>query len=176
MPKTNRKTRTRKSITPKITHSPTVRHTISKTAEPSACETPSSLRNKYRFIKEIGHGAQGKIFLAIRVFDNLKVVIKQLNISSIKTWKEYELFQRESNVLQNLNIPGVAKFYEGLECLDDDPPCSYIVQEYIEGASLQKIIDDGHMTSLYKYSIYSMHFITMFHRLFIVTSSHPILC
>ena len=106
--------------------------------------TPPSLETKYRFVEEIGHGAQGRIFKAIRLADNKTVVIKQLNVSSIKTWKEYELFHREAEVLASLKIKGVAAFYDAIDCLDDEPPCSYIVQEYIEGVSLKKMLDDGH--------------------------------
>ena len=107
-------------------------------------DTPVSLRDKYRFVDEIGHGAQGRLFKAKRLIDGKTVVIKQLNISSIKTWKEYELFHREAEVLRTLKLKGVAQFYDAIDCLEDEPPCSYIVQEYIEGASLKKMLDDSH--------------------------------
>ncbi len=107
-------------------------------------DTPQSLEDKYRFIREIAHGAQGRVYLAVRCEDSLLVVIKQLNIGSVKTWKEYELFQREAKVLESLNIPGVAKFYEAIDCLEDDPPCSYIVQEFISGQSLRQMLECGH--------------------------------
>ena len=108
------------------------------------CSTPLSLQNHYEFIDEIGHGSQGKIYRAKRLSDNKIVVIKQLNINSIKNWKEYELFHREADILQTLNFKGVARFYDAIDCLDDDPPCSYIVQEFIPGISLQKMLDNGH--------------------------------
>ena len=79
--------------------------------------TPTSLADDYRFIKEIGHGSQGRIYLAKRLSDDQNVIIKQLNIDSIKTWKEYTLFKREGGVLATLHIDGVAKFYEYRECL-----------------------------------------------------------
>ena len=106
--------------------------------------TPSSLQDKFCFLQEIGHGSQGKIFKTKRLADDRIVVIKQLSISSIKTWKEYELFHREAEVLETLTIDGVAKFYDAIDCLDDHPPCSYIIQEYIPGVSLQQMISDGH--------------------------------
>ena len=106
--------------------------------------TPSSIASKYQFISEIGHGAQGKIFKAIRLADNKTVVIKQLNINSIKTWKEYELFHREAQVLKSLRIDEVAEFYDDIDCLEDNPPCSYIVQEYIPGESLKSLLESGH--------------------------------
>ena len=107
-------------------------------------ETSRIIADKYLLMQEIGHGSQGKLFLANRLDNNELVVVKQLNISSIKTWKEYELFHREAEVLKSLDFDGVAKFYDAIECLEDDPPCSYIVQEYIKGVSLQKMLNDGH--------------------------------
>ena len=106
--------------------------------------TPASLAASYRFLEELGHGGQARVYLARRFSDNRLVTIKQLNIDSVKAWKEYELFHREADVLSGLNIPGVAKFYDAIECLEDKPPCSYIIQEYIEGASLAKMLRDGH--------------------------------
>ena len=114
----------------------------------SDLETPKSLQDKYTYIREIGHGTQGRIFQAKRNEDGLPVAIKQLNIESVKNWKAYDLFRRESDVLSSLDIPGVAKFYDALECLEDDPPCSYIVQEFIEGKSLASMIQSGHRFAL----------------------------
>ena len=121
-------------------------HTIQhqyKTGSP-VTSTTHPLHSKYLIKEEIGHGAQGRIFRAIRLSDNVTVAIKQLNISSIKTWKEYDLFHREASLLKTVNISGVAKFYDDINCYDDDPPCSYIVQEYINGTSLQKMLNGGH--------------------------------
>lgn len=111
-------------------------------------QTPPELQDRYRFVRELGSGAQGKVFLAIRLEDNQKVAIKQLRIDSIKSWKEYTLFHREADVLSSLNIPGVVKFYEACDCLDANPPCSYIVQEYIEGMPLKKMLKGGCRFSL----------------------------
>ena len=120
-------------------------NSVSASTPPShQIPTPPSLQGAYQFIREIGHGSQATLFLAKRLADERNVVIKQLNIGSVKTWKEYELFQREAAVLKSLNIDGVAKFYDAIDSLDSDPPCSYIVQEYIEGASLADMIKSGH--------------------------------
>ena len=122
----------------------TKREQSTGTSIQSSIDTPASLKEKYKFLDEIGHGSQGRIFKAQRLSDNTTVVIKQLNISSIKNWKEYELFHREADILQTLNIEGVAHFFEAIDCLEDTPPCSYIIQEYIPGVSLQKMVTDGH--------------------------------
>ena len=123
-----------------IAHETGAKHSV---LEPSV-HTPASLREKYQFIDEIGHGSQATVYRAIRIADGTIVTVKQLNIESVKTWKEYDLFSREAEVLSKLHIPGVAKFYEAIECLDDNPPCSYIVQEFIEGASLAQMLAQSH--------------------------------
>ncbi len=131
-----------------------------------AVVTPASISARYAFTEEIGHGAQGRIYKAIRLSDNRTVVIKQLNVSSVKTWKEYELFKREGEVLKSLDMPGVAHFYDAIECLDEEPAYSYIVQEFIPGASLKKMIDAGHrfkMDDVYEILIQSLDILARLH-------------
>ncbi|MBQ9394173.1 MAG: serine/threonine protein kinase [Proteobacteria bacterium] len=106
------------------------------------------LSDRYTIIQALGSGAQGSVFLAERIADKKRVAIKQLLIDSIKTWKEYTLFHREAATLANLDIPGVVKFYEACDCLDVVPPCSYIVQEYVEGTTLKDMLVSGHRFSL----------------------------
>ncbi len=110
----------------------------------SEIPTPPSLAGKYQFIKKLGQGSQAKVFLARRLSDNEKVAIKQIDIESVSNWKEYDLFRREAQVLSSLDINGVALFYEAVECLDDTPPRSFLVQEYIEGDSLGSMLKSGH--------------------------------
>ena len=102
----------------------------------------------YCILREIGHGTQGRVFLAERESDHTHVAIKRLDIESVKNWKEYELFHREVQVLEKLDIDGVARFWDAIECLDADPPCSYLVQEYIPGRSLNEMLRAGHHFSL----------------------------
>ena len=120
----------------------------SKQKQKSSIQTPASLRDKYTFIKEIGHGTQGRIYLAENNADHFQVAIKQLMIESVTNWKAYELFHREAEILSSLKIRGVARFYDAIECLEDKPPCSYIVQEYIPGQSLSDMLKAGHRFSL----------------------------
>ncbi|MBR4984450.1 MAG: serine/threonine protein kinase [Proteobacteria bacterium] len=120
----------------------------SQTDEAASTPTPPELQNAYRILRQLGHGAQGCVYLAKRLSDDTKVAIKQLRIDSIKTWKEYTLFNREAEVLSDLQIPGVVKFYEALEYLNAEPPCSYIIQEYVEGQTLKHLLQSGFRFSL----------------------------
>ncbi len=100
------------------------------------------LQNEYQFIRRLGKGNQGSVFLAQK--GDHKVAIKQLNISSVKDWKQYDLFHREADTLRRLDIPGIAKLIEVREFLDIAEPRAFIVQEYIEGSPLQEFIAQGH--------------------------------
>ncbi|MBR4986531.1 MAG: serine/threonine protein kinase [Proteobacteria bacterium] len=124
-------------------------HDITETCtEEKPCVTPPELADRYRFICELGAGAQGHVFKAECLSTGKLVAIKQLRIDSIKTWKEYTLFHREADVLATLDMPGIVKLHEACDCLDVNPPCSYIVQEYIEGSTLKAILKSGYRFSI----------------------------
>ena len=109
-------------------------------------DVEEQLRQKriFKYFKKLGHGSQGEVWLAMRRFDRKMVAIKKLNIESVKNWKEYDLFKREASVLAELDINGVAKLYDAYDKLEENPPASYIVQEYIEGRSLAEMLKSGH--------------------------------
>ena len=111
---------------------------------PTEIETPPTLRENYKITRELGHGAQGCVYEATRLSDGTRVAIKQLRIQSVRNWKDYDLFHRESEVLSTLDYKGVAKYYESIEALEDNPPAAYIVQEFIEGQSLSTMIKAGY--------------------------------
>ncbi len=102
----------------------------------------------FEYIEKLGKGSQGQVWLAKNQHTGEKVAIKQLNVHSATTWKQYELFQREAKVLENLNIPGVAPFYEYIEDLSSEPPFICIVQKYIEGQTLAEMLQSKHRFEL----------------------------
>ncbi|MBQ8037614.1 MAG: protein kinase, partial [Proteobacteria bacterium] len=111
-------------------------------------KTPEKLADQYTFIRELGHGGQASVFLAKRLSDGKLAAVKQLRIDSIKNWKEYTLFHREADVLSALDIPGVVKLYDACDSLEENPPCSYIIQEYIDGPTLKQVLRSGYRFSL----------------------------
>lgn len=76
------------------------------------------LAGRYHILQGLGKGSQGAVYLAESEETHQKVAIKQLHISSIKDWKQYDLFQREAEVLKRISIPGIAKLHETIEILD----------------------------------------------------------
>ncbi len=103
----------------------------------------SMITSRYRILQLLGKGSQGAVYLAKSESTHQKIAIKQLHIASVKDWKQYDLFQREANVLKGLDIPGVAKLHETIEILDAETPMALIVQDYIEGEPMQNFISNG---------------------------------
>ena len=105
---------------------------------------PDVITRKYEFIERLGKGSQGQVWRAERKNDGQIVAIKQLNVHSVTTWKQYELFRREADILASLEVEGVAPFYEYIEDLSANPPCVCIVQKFVEGQTLAEFLKKKH--------------------------------
>ena len=102
--------------------------------------TPPELRDAYSYVRCLGEGAQGRTYLARRLSVGDFVAIKELRLSESEDFKGFELFLRESEVLSSVDDPGVPKFIERRISVDKTGPC-FIVQEYCEFGSVQKVLD-----------------------------------
>lgn len=104
-------------------------------------ETPQKLKSAgYQLIREIGEGANGKTYLGKNKRTGEVVAIKALKFSD--ELKNYELFEREAKTLKQIQTPGVPKFFEYITDGQKFRDC-WLVQEYIEGKSLQDLMDQG---------------------------------
>ena len=103
-------------------------------------ETPVQIKSSYQFVRCLGEGSQGKTYLAEKLDSGELVAVKELKMNSTDAFKGFELFMRESEVLADLDDPGVPKFYERIIPKDGNGSC-YIVQEYIDHRSIQKELD-----------------------------------
>ena len=117
--------------------------TLPEFVKGSQVKTPRELEGDYTFLDKLGSGTQGNVYRAKRHSDGKIVAVKRIRIDSVNTWKEYDLFHREAEVLASIHEHGVAEFYEAREFLGADPAAAYIVQELIEGRSLQLMLKQG---------------------------------
>ncbi len=102
--------------------------------------TPKLLiQNGYQYHSLIGEGSNGKTFRAINKKTGETVAIKALKFS--ENLKNYELFKREAEVLQTINVPGVPKFYDFITSETEFTEC-WIVQEYIDGKSILDMLEE----------------------------------
>jgi tetratricopeptide (TPR) repeat protein len=104
-----------------------------------AKQTKGLLVGRYQIIKELARGGFGITYLAKDTHSSRSpCVVKKLNPQNADIETAKTLFQREAHFLsylqQNQQIPKYFNYFE-------EEQDSYIVQEYIEGKSLDKLLD-----------------------------------
>jgi serine/threonine protein kinase len=121
----------------------------------------TGLCGAYRVEARHGEGAFGVTYRATEVATRASVILKELRIERLDDWKALELFEREGRVLASLSHPNIPAFRDSFVhggaiplpvsalSSDDAPERSslILVQELIEGATLQHRIDRGERLS-----------------------------
>lgn len=102
-----------------------------------------SLKEHYSIGKTLSEGTFTKTFLAIHNETQQSVVIKALYFREMEKWKPFELFERESQVLQNLDHPKIPKLVEFFNEKEDQQEVFYLVTEQIQGESLAQKLESG---------------------------------
>ncbi len=96
---------------------------------------PDFSANGYKIIRELGHNrAGGRVtYLAIHQQGQESVAIKQFQFATNSSnWSAYRAVEREIEVLQQLNHPGIPKYLDSFET----PDGFCMVQEYKNAQSL----------------------------------------
>lgn len=110
-------------------------------------EVESALRMllspRYALETRIKHGSRGNVYRGVRKSDGKLVAIKVLRMDTASGWHDFENLEREARVLSSLHVPGTAQFHEMIQALDSPHPMSVLIQEYIDGRSLQAFLDKG---------------------------------
>jgi len=106
-------------------------------------QTGDLLKNQYEILSLIGKGGIGTTYLVNDKSDNIEKVLKTLDLSEVKDWKEVELFEREVKVLKNINHPQIPDYYDNFELKRNNEILYTLVMEYVEGKNLHESIKDG---------------------------------
>src|SRR5262249_26719957 len=90
----------------------------------------------YNLEKELGSGAMGTVYRARNAKTGQRVAVKVLAFGLGNNKKAQERFEREADVLQQLNHPNIVRYlghgrYQGTE---------YYAMEYIEGETLDGVL------------------------------------
>ena len=116
-------------------------------AEPST-DVPAAarrlIRDRYEVIRVLGAGSAGRTLLCSDRRDDRQVAVKELHFQHAENWKYLELFEREARMLAKLDHPGIPKVFDFFE-ESGSATTLYIVQEYIDGPSLQQRMESGPM-------------------------------
>jgi serine/threonine protein kinase len=106
------------------------------------------LNERYKLKAKLGQDASRETWVAIDLasYPQEHVVVKLLALNAQMHWNECKLFEREAQVLQNINHPRIPK-YRHYFVLDQQPGSRFswfgLVHSYIPGASLQQLLNEG---------------------------------
>lgn len=95
------------------------------------------IRNRFKIIKKLGKGGMGAVLLAEDIKLKRKVAIKSILTGSLPDSSAKARFLREAQTVSRLDHPNICTLYEIYEEDDHD----YIVMQYVDGVTLDQIID-----------------------------------
>ena len=106
------------------------------------------LQGRYQLQEQLGHNAGRQTWLAtdVSVSPPELVIVKLLAFNPQMQWDDFKLFEREAQVLKNLNYPQIPKYrdYFSLDKTIGAGLCWFgLVQEYIPGKTLQQLLHQG---------------------------------
>ncbi|HAT14081.1 MAG TPA: hypothetical protein DCS91_11350 [Microcoleaceae bacterium UBA11344] len=112
------------------------------------------LHNRYKLQQQLGHTAAGRqTWLAtdLQTKTPQQIIVKLLAFNPQMQWEDVKLFEREAQVLQHLDHPQIPR-YRDYFAIDAEAgkglPMFGLVQDYIEGKSLQELLEKGHKFTL----------------------------
>jgi eukaryotic-like serine/threonine-protein kinase len=97
--------------------------------------TPAQI-GRFKIIKELGRGAQGRVYLAEDPHPARLVAIKVLDLHGSHRSAQAQQLIREAQTIGRLQHPNIIRVYEAHE----DAGTAYIVFEYVEGITLTDLI------------------------------------
>ena len=106
------------------------------------------LSDRYKLKQQLGKNPGRQTWLAEDILCQSKklVIVKLLAVSPQTDWQELKLFEREAQVLANLNHPKIPQYLDYFS-IDEQANSGLIwfglVQNYIPGISLQEMLNQG---------------------------------
>ncbi|ABW29301.1 serine/threonine protein kinase [Acaryochloris marina] len=101
------------------------------------------IAERYRVRSVLGQGSTGITFAVEDVQTHQQYALKALSLKGIQDWKQLELFEREANVLSQLDHPSIPHYIDYFQTDTAEDRCFYIVQELAPGKSLACLVEDG---------------------------------
>ncbi|HEY5536788.1 MAG TPA: peptidylprolyl isomerase [Ignavibacteria bacterium] len=95
--------------------------------------------DKYRFLRKIGEGGMGSVYLAIDIKLDRKVAIKELNLGFYNNNNFIERFYHEAKIQAKLSHPNLVSIYS----FEEIGNRLYIIMEYVEGITLDILIKEN---------------------------------
>lgn len=101
--------------------------------------TPDGQRIGYRFVRLIGQGASSRVYLAERLADRMTLVLKIMDVTSIREPQALQRFVQEAELISELESPYVVHFLEH----GFTKYYGYIAMEFFTRGDLKQRIEHG---------------------------------
>ena len=101
------------------------------------------INNRYRILDTLGQGGIGITYLAQDLETNISLALKVLSLRRMTEWKKVELFERESQILSQLNHPAIPQYLDYFQIETDKDNFFYIAQQLAPGKSIEQLIESG---------------------------------
>ena len=105
---------------------------------------PSEIINdKYRITGILGKGGVAITYSAIDLKTDTTAAIKVVSLKQLDNWKQVELFQREAEILKQLEHPAIPRYIDYFDIETKTDKAFYLVQQIAPGKSLDRLVESG---------------------------------
>ncbi len=94
--------------------------------------------SKYKLLEFLGAGGMGTVYLCEHTSMKRLVALKVLPANLAKDGSYMERFYREARAVARVDHPNIVRAFD----VDHDPNHHFLVMEYVDGSSLQQIVQD----------------------------------
>jgi eukaryotic-like serine/threonine-protein kinase len=107
----------------------------------------NQILNGYQFIEFIGSGSFGSVYKAQK--DGVTYAIKAFRedyvLQEYRQKGEKNRIHREIEIMKSVDHPYLVKYVDDFQAVDLNVPSYFLVMEFAEGKTLQKLIDEGEL-------------------------------
>ena len=101
------------------------------------------IQDQYQITKVLGKGGVAITYQAINLQTESLVAIKVISLKQLDDWKQIELFQREAEVVAQLEHHAIPRYIDYFDLETETDKTFYIVQQQAPGKSLAELVESG---------------------------------
>lgn len=109
-------------------------------------QAQETLQNRYQLERQLGNNGVRQTWLAKDLQatepEHELVVVKMLAFGGAIQWDDLKLFEREAQILKEINHPRIPNYIDYF-CVDDRALWFGLVEEYIAGESFKELLNSG---------------------------------